>query len=150
GLLTHPKLLDLIEHFIGGEVYSNSTQHTRITRPERELPEHLQGASLLARTDWHQDQGVHLPEADYTNVLTVWLPLTAATADNGCLCVIPGSHREGLVTHCLRPGARIPDALLSGQPIAVPVQRGGVLFFHRLTKPASTTNTSAGLRWRFD
>jgi len=150
GLLTHPKLLDLIEHFIGGEIYSNPIQHTRIKPPERELPEHLQGSSLLARTDWHQDQGVHLPEADHTNMLTVWLPLTDATADNGCLCVIPGSHREGLVTHCLRPGARIPDALLSGQPITVPVKRGGVLLFHHLTKHASLTNTSNGIRWSFD
>ena len=150
GLLTNPRLLDLVEQFIGGEIFSNPIQHTRIKPPERELPEHLQASSLLAKTDWHQDQGVHLPEADETNMLTVWLPLTDATADNGCLCVIPGSHRDGLVTHCLRPGARIPDALLEGQPIPLPVKRGGVLFFHHLTKHASLTNTSNGIRWSFD
>jgi phytanoyl-CoA hydroxylase len=150
GLLKNPRLLDVVEQFIGGEIYSNPIQHTRIKPPERELPEHLQGSSLLAKTDWHQDQGVHLPEADATHMLTVWLPLTEATEANGCLRVIPGSHRQGLVTHCLRPGARIPDELLDGQPIPVPVKRGGVLFFHHLTKHASLTNTSDGIRWSFD
>lgn len=48
----------------------------------------------------------------------------------------------------LAAGARIPDALLVGQP--VPVKRGGVLFFHRLTKHASLTNISQGIRWSFD
>jgi phytanoyl-CoA hydroxylase len=150
GLLSNPNLLDLVEQFIGSEIFSNPIQHTRIKPPERELPEHLQGSSLLARTDWHQDTGVHLPEADQTHMLTVWLPLTDATEANGCLCVIPGSHRNGLVTHCPRPGARIPDALLEGQPIPVPVKRGGVLFFHHLTKHASLSNTSDGIRWSFD
>src|SRR5579859_6136077 len=150
GLLTNPRLLDVVEQFIGGEIYSNPIQHTRIKPPERELPEHLQKSSLLAKTDWHQDQGVHLPEADATHMLTVWLPLTDATESNGCLCVIPGSHRQGLVTHCLRPGARIPDSLLDGRPIPVPVKRGGVLFFHHLTKHASLANTSDGIRWSFD
>src|SRR5438132_13914721 len=120
---------------MGDYIYANPIQHPRIKPPERELPEHLQGSSLLARTDWHQDQGVHLPEADGTNMLTVWLPLTDATADNGCLCVIPSSHRQGLVTHCLRPGARIPDALRSGQPTAWPVQPGGLLRFPHPTRP---------------
>lgn len=150
GLLSNPKLLDVVEQVIGGEIYSNPIQHTRIKPPERELPEHLQSSSLLSKTDWHQDQGVHLPEADATHMLTVWLPLTDATEANGCLCVIPGSHRQGLVTHCLRPGARIPDSLLDGQPIPVPVKRGGVLLFHHLTKHASLTNTSDGIRWSFD
>jgi phytanoyl-CoA hydroxylase len=150
GLLRNPRLLDVVEQVIGGEIYSNPIQHTRIKPPERELPAHLQGSSLLAKTDWHQDKGVHLPEADDTHMLTVWLPLTDATEANGCLCVIPRSHRQGLVTHCLRPGARIPDELLDGQPIPVPVKRGGVLLFHHLTKHASLTNTSDGIRWSFD
>ncbi len=150
GLLTNPALLDLVEQVIGGEIYSNPIQHTRIKPPARDLPEHLQGSSLLAKTDWHQDQGVHLPEADGTHMLTVWLPLTDATESNGCLCVIPGSHREGLVTHCPRPGARIPDDLLQGQPVPVPVRRGGLLLFHHLTKHSSLTNTSDGIRWSFD
>ena len=150
GLLSNPKLLDVVEQVIGGEIYSNPIQHTRIKPPERDLPEHLHASSLLAKTDWHQDKGVHLPEADETHMLTVWLPVTDATVDNGCLCVIPGSHRQGLVTHCMRPAARIPDALLDGQPLPLPIKRGGVLLFHHLTKHASLSNVSDGIRWSFD
>jgi ectoine hydroxylase-related dioxygenase (phytanoyl-CoA dioxygenase family) len=34
--------------------------------------------------------------------------------------------------------------------LVVPVKRGGVLLFHHLTKHASLTNTSDGIRWSFD
>ena len=150
GLLSNPRLLDLVEQFVGPEIYSNPIQHTRIKPPERELPEHLRASSLLAKTDWHQDRGVHLPEADDTQMLTVWLPITDATEENGCLCAIPGSHRGGLVTHCPRPGALIPDELLGGEPRALPIKRGGVLLFHYMTKHSSLSNLSDGIRWSFD
>jgi hypothetical protein len=83
-------------------------------------------------------------------MLTVWLPVTDATEENGCLCCIPGSHRQGLATHCTTGGNHIPESLLDGQPRALPVKRGGVLFFHHETKHASLTNNSDGIRWSFD
>jgi hypothetical protein len=150
GLLSNPRLLDVVEQVVGSEIYSNPIQHTRIKPPEREVPEHLKKSSLLSKTDWHQDRGVHLPEADETQMLTVWLPITDATEENGCLCCIPGSHREGLVTHCPTGGNHIPDELLGGKPKALPIKRGGVLLFHHLTKHASLSNTSDGIRWSFD
>jgi hypothetical protein len=150
GLLSNPKLLDVVEQFVGGEIYSNPIQHTRIKPPERDVPEELRGNSLLSRTDWHQDRGVHLPEADDTQMLTVWLPITDATEENGCLCAIPGSHQEGLVTHCNTKGLFIPDELLDGKPRALPIRRGGMLLFHHLTKHASLHNDSDGIRWSFD
>ena len=54
------------------------------------------------------------------------------------------------MTHCLRPAARIPDVLLDGQPAPLPIKRGGVLLFHHLTKHASLSNVSDGIRWSFD
>ena len=38
GLLTHPRLLDVVESVIGGEIYSNPVQHARIKPPRRRLP----------------------------------------------------------------------------------------------------------------
>ena len=49
-----------------------------------------------------------------------------------------------------RPGNHIPDQLLGGQAVPLPVKRGAVLLFHHLTKHASLTNTSDGIRWSFD
>lgn len=149
-LLTNPRLLDAVEQFIGPEIYSNPIQHVRIKPPEKliaDLPG-AKGATLVARTDWHQDQGVHLPEADQTNLLTVWLPVLDATVENGCLCVIPRSHLQGLVTHC--EGGTIPEKLRPGVPVPVPIRRGGVLFLHRRTMHASLSNLSEGVRWSFD
>jgi phytanoyl-CoA hydroxylase len=151
GLLTNPRLLDAVEQIVGPEIYSNPIQHVRIKPPERLIPEHLR-KSLIAKTDWHQDQGVALPEADDTEMLTVWLPITDATVENGCLQVIPRSHRQGLATHCAVPGKslQIPEALLGGEPVAVEMKRGSVLFMHRRTKHASLRNVGDDIRWSFD
>jgi hypothetical protein len=149
-LLTNARLLDAVEEFLGPEIYCNPIQHTRIKPPEKDLPADLLTNSLVASTQWHQDQGVHLPEADNTEMLTVWLPITDATEENGCLCIVPSSHREGLVTHCTTNGPYIPDSLLGGAPRPLPMRRGSALFMNHLTKHASLPNLSDGVRWSFD
>jgi hypothetical protein len=152
-LLRHPRLLDAVEQFVGPEIYSNPVQHTRIKPPERLVPE-SHANSLLVRVGWHQDQGVALPEQDEVNVLTVWLPITDATVQNGCLQVVPGSHREGLATHCLgsgkEGGVRIPEKLIQREAVPIPVQRGGALFLNRRTIHSSLENVSDDIRWSFD
>jgi phytanoyl-CoA hydroxylase len=153
-LLTSPRLLDAIEQLIGPEILSNPIQHVRIKPPEHLLPAEF-GNSLVTQTDWHQDQGVALPEVDETNMLTVWLPITDATEENGCLCVVPRSHHGGLVTHCpgrgeTRKALHIPDELRGTDARPVPIKRGGVLFLHRRTMHASLRNQSDGVRWSFD
>jgi hypothetical protein len=140
-LLTNRRLLDTIEQFNGPEILSNPIQHVRIKPPERLLPAAFR-ASLVSQTDWHQDQGVALPEIDATEMLTVWLPVTDATEENGCLCVVPRSHQGGLVTHCpgtseARTALHIPDVLRGNRSVPVPLKRGSVLFLHRQTMHAS-------------
>jgi phytanoyl-CoA hydroxylase len=153
GLLTAPALLDAVESLIGPEIVSNPVQHVRIKPPQR----HLAGTvgALVGKTAWHQDQGVVLPEADATTILTVWTPLTPATIENGCLTVIPGSHRGELATHCPSnresPDLHIPAALLhSDGVVPLPMEPGDVLFMHRRTQHASLENRSDHVRWSFD
>jgi phytanoyl-CoA hydroxylase len=156
GLLTNPHLLDVIEQLIGPEILSNPIQHVRIKPPEAILPADLHKGSIVGQTDWHQDQGTALPEVDDTELLTVWLPITDATLENGCLCVVPRSHTGGLRTHCpARPGSgamglRIPEELRGTDFTPVPIRRGGALFLHRRTMHASLRNLSDGARWSFD
>lgn len=154
-LLTSPRLLDAVESLIGPEIYSNPIQHVRIKPPERFVPEDQRRNALVATTDWHQDQGVALPEADESTILTVWLPITDATVENGCLCVVPRSHREDLVPHCLvssgKQGLHIPDQFLRQEDVVpAPIRRGGALFMHRRTMHSSLPNTSDDIRWSFD
>jgi phytanoyl-CoA hydroxylase len=96
-----------------------------------------------ARTElpWHQDNGyTPLVPEEY---VTCWLALDDADVDNGCLWVIPGSHRRGTVRHRngagpFRVGYDGPD--VDGVP--VPVRRGSVLVFSSLLMHRSGPNTT--------
>ncbi len=146
-LLRNPRLLDAVETIIGPEIYSNPIQHVRIKPPEQLLGTG-QREGLTTKTGWHQDQGVALPEADVSDILTVWVAVTDATEENGCLWVVPGSHRGDLITHCRNK--EIPDSLVGSNPVPVPMRRGSALLMHRRTQHSSLPNTSDDIRWSFD
>jgi phytanoyl-CoA hydroxylase len=155
-LITSPRLVDVVEQLIGPEVLSNPIQHVRIKPPESLLsPAFRHRNTMVSAVEWHQDQGVALPEVDETEMLTVWFPVFDSTIENGCLCIIPESHKRGLLTHCpSRPGQsfdlRIPEAVRGAGGFPVPMKRGSVLFLHRRTMHSSLPNRSAGVRWSFD
>lgn len=149
-LLTAPSLLDAVEGLIGPEITSNPIQHVRIKPPAVELAADEIRAHVTA-TDWHQDRAVTLEEADATRMVTVWIAVTDATVENGCLQVIPGSHRGEMMPHCPNPQVGIPAKLLAGaEAKPLPVPSGGAIFFHPLTVHGSLANVSDGVRWSFD
>jgi len=152
-VLCNERLLNAAECFVGPEIYSNPIQHVRLKPPERFMPiNERTGAIQNAMTPWHQDTGVVLPEADETDMLTVWFPLTDATVDRGCLRVVPRSHREGLARHCPGTlGLEIPETVHDkAGAINMPMERGDVLFLTRLTMHSSLPNISDEVRWSMD
>ncbi len=151
GLLRNERLLDGVESLIGPEIYSNPVQHVRIKVPER-LLKRGRVTGMNATTQWHQDNGVVTEEADESDMLTVWLPLTDASERHGCLKVVPRSHAEGLRLHCPQNGSmHIPAALVPENRVRpVPLSRGDVLFMHRRCMHASLTNVSDEIRWSLD
>lgn len=153
-LLTNPRLLDIVESVIGPEIYSNPVQHTRIKPPVRHLPEAALDANIAA-TLWHQDSAVIDTEADGTDMLTIWLAVTDATLENGCLIVERGSHREEMTLHC--PGKvfpaeiYIPESIIDdGRVIPMEVPAGGAILLNKLTEHGSLDNHSDEIRWSFD
>jgi ectoine hydroxylase-related dioxygenase (phytanoyl-CoA dioxygenase family) len=50
------------------------------------------------KTSWHQDHAYYDPGMRQRCV-TFWVPLHDATAENGCMWFIPGSHRGKLLDH---------------------------------------------------
>ena len=149
-MLTYPRLLDLVEDLIGPEITSNPIQHVRIKPPSTDLRSGEIRAHITS-TDWHQDQGVTHAEADGTRMVTVWCAITDATVDNGCLQVIPGGHRKGLLPHCPKTQTAIADSHLDEHnAIPLPVRSGGVVIFHPLVPHASLVNRTQGFRWSFD
>jgi hypothetical protein len=153
-LLTNPTLLDAVESLIGGEIYSNPVQHVRIKPPEAVVSRELAADQhALNATSWHQDNGVITPDADDSEILTVWIPLSRASVQHGCLQVIPGSHRSDVMLHCPGgpAGLEIPEKVLSRNgAVAVPLEPGDVLLLHRRTAHASLPNTSEEIRWSLD
>lgn len=150
-MLCNASLLDAVESLIGPEIYSNPVQHVRLKPPEALCPKDENGRVQLGKTPVHQDNGVVTPDADETEMLTVWFPLWDADVKHGCLCVWPGSHREGLLDHCpSNLGLHIPGKLLKGKAVSVPLRKGSALFMHRRTIHASHSNHSDAVRWSFD
>lgn len=153
-LLTNPRVLDAAESIVGPEIYSNPVQHARIKPPRRHLPAAATDANIAA-TLWHQDAAVIEPEADDTNMLTVWLAITDATTENGCLVAVPGSHRGQTTLHC--PGKifqaeiYIPESIIDrGGVVPLEVGAGGMVLLHKKTEHASLENSTDDIRWSFD
>ena len=156
-LLCHEPLLDLVEQLIGPEIYSNPVQHIRMKVPSGTV--NAAGTTdtpgtpgVAARTFWHQDNGVVTEDADNTEMITAWVPITDATKELGCLGVLPGSHRRKLIPHCPMPTQMtIPDALIGSDGVLpIPMTAGSVLFMTRYTAHMSLPNVSNELRWSFD
>ena len=91
-LRTSPVLLDATEALIGPEILAHPQFALRPKMPDLDLMD----------IPWHQDLAYLIPaEAGETLVVNFWIPLVKATEQNGCMQVIPGSHREGLIAHDL-------------------------------------------------
>ncbi len=153
--LTNDDLLDAVGGFVGPDIYSNPIQHVRIKPPESRAPRDEKGNVMFGVTPWHQDHGVTTVEADQTEMLTVWFPLMKATTENGCLKVVPGSHKGDLLTHCPgyqgAAGLQIPEKLFHpDDAVPIPLDPGDALFMHKRTIHSSLPNMSDRIRWSFD
>ncbi|SEN15842.1 Ectoine hydroxylase-related dioxygenase, phytanoyl-CoA dioxygenase (PhyH) family [Pseudorhodobacter antarcticus] len=147
-MVTNPRLLDMVEQLIGPEITSNPIQHVRIKPPSTTLRD-TEIRAHITTTDWHQDRAVALEVADQTQMVTVWLAITDATLENGCLQVLPG--KVGMLPHCPKTQTAIADGFIDparAQPL--PVKAGGAVIFHPLTPHASLANQTDGFRWSFD
>ncbi|MGC3937748.1 phytanoyl-CoA dioxygenase family protein [Roseobacter sp. EG26] len=148
-LVTCSAILDVVEALIGPEITSNPIQHIRI-KPPRPALNTEEIRAHVTQTDWHQDRGVGLEEADATDMITVWIAMTDATVENGCLQVIPGADRE-MLPHCPKTQTAIADGFIDeAQAVPLPVPAGGVVLLHPLLPHASLPNGTHTFRWSFD
>ena len=149
-LLTAVPLLDVVEQLIGPELTSNPIQHVRLKPPSVKL-DLAEARAHITATDWHQDRAVALEDADQTDMVTVWLAMTDATVENGCLQVQPQTSGQTILPHCARTQTGIADGFLNeSSAVPLPVKAGGAVLFHPLTPHASLTNITDGFRWSFD
>ena len=135
-LASHPGLLDAVEQCIGPDILLYNTNYI-IKEPG--------SPSMVA---WHQDL-TYWGLADDDAQVSAWIAIEPATVEAGCMQMIPGSHRAGLVEHAsvlgdsnlLLLGQRILDADVSGA-VHCPLAPGEASLHHGWTIHSSAPNTS--------
>ena len=135
-IVTHNELLDVVEPILGDDILVYGTLVFC------KQPHDSRYAS------WHQDSfysGLHL-----TPSTSAWIAFTPSHRANGCMRMIPGSHKLGLLDHESAPdpnmlnrrGERIRVAVDESQAVDV-VLRPGQLSLHQSTiVHGSNPNTS--------
>lgn len=135
-LATLPRLLDAVEDLIGPEVVIDSS--LLLCKYPRDP----------AFAPWHQD-GVHSGWYKTPSV-SAWIALADATTENGCMRVIPGSHRSGRVAHAevaredslFGAGAEIEVEVDESQAVSVTLAAGEASFHHPNIVHGSPPNRS--------
>jgi len=104
-LVRRPAILDAVEGVLGPDilVWTSSMFSKKPASPDF--------------VSWHQDiayWGLEPPE-----IVTAWVALTDSSPDNGCMRVVPGTHKLDVVAHRDTFGAN--NMLSRGQEVAVDV-----------------------------
>jgi ectoine hydroxylase-related dioxygenase (phytanoyl-CoA dioxygenase family) len=133
-LVFNSKILDVVENLIGPNIQLHHTKLNLKPPSNRE-----------ARFEWHQDY----PFFPHTNfdLLAVMIYLDDSTEENGCLTIIPGSHKLGPRDHLFAKDGAFSSQLadktvledVSGW-IKVPVPAGGMELHHCNMLHSSTAN----------
>jgi ectoine hydroxylase-related dioxygenase (phytanoyl-CoA dioxygenase family) len=95
-LVSHPRILDVIEDVIGPDILVFTTSWF------------IKEAGAPHVAGWHQD-ATHFGLEPNDQHVTAWLALSDASLDSGCMQFIPGSHRRQL-PHTYGMAASVNDA----------------------------------------
>ena len=130
-----PRILDLVEDIIGPDILCWTT-HWFIK--EARTPQYV---------SWHQDSRYWGVESD--RFVSVWLALSPATRESGCLRVLPGSHLTEPMDHVdtwaehnmLTRGQSIPD-IDESRALDLELAPGEIALFDYRLAHASGPNAS--------
>jgi ectoine hydroxylase-related dioxygenase (phytanoyl-CoA dioxygenase family) len=142
-LASHKKVLDAVESLIGPEILIDGNLVFY-------KPPHDAGYA-----SWHQDSvysGWHL-----TPSVSAWIALTVSEPANGCMRVVPGSHKQGLLEHdnvrdpnmLNKRGERLRMDVDESQALDVVLRPGEMSLHHTNIVHGSNPNTSDGPRIGF-
>ena len=116
-LAFHPKMVKIAKTLLGPDIVLHQGQLLM-------KPPHFGGEKV-----WHQDNAYFRLEPNL--VFGFWVACDDATIENGCMHVIPGSHKRGIAEHAGAGdeyGLVTPQSLEDAVPI--PLKPGDALVFH--------------------
>lgn len=130
----HPAIVGAVEELVGESV--EVLQEMALLKPPhvgREKP-------------WHQDNA-YFKLGPPEKVAGVWIALDKATAENGCMQVVPGTHRRGPVAHFHIRDCQIPDDRVEvSRRVCVPLEPGSLMIFSGLLHHGTPDNNSPSRR----
>ncbi len=136
GALTHPAIVDVLTTVIGPNV--KAMQSMLFIK-----------ASGKPGQAWHQDE-FFIPTRD-RSLTGAWIAMDDATVENGCLWVIPGSHRRGVIypqhAHHDRRFDCTGEAefpYTNDDAVPVEVRAGSIVFFNGYLLHRSLPNYATG------
>ncbi len=100
-LATMPAVLDIVERMIGPNILLYNATYI-IKEPQ-----------TGSHVSWHQD--LTYWGLSHDDQITLWLALSPATPESGCMRVIPGSHKDGIYKHEVTNDE--DNVLLQGQTV---------------------------------
>jgi phytanoyl-CoA hydroxylase len=133
-LVSDERLLNVAEQFIGPDIALFASHY--ICKPP------LDGQPVL----WHQD-GAYWP-LEPMEVVSLWLAVDDSLPENGCLRVIPGTHRSKLAERQDKTdvpnvlGSTLADSVDEASAVDVIVRAGGVSVHHPNLVHGSNGNRS--------
>ncbi len=146
-VISHRKLMAAVGALLGTkEIVASSVYRVRPKLPKL-------GRGIVP---WHQDSGYYASHCDQQMIITCWVPLVDATVENGCMQILPRTHRGKVVMHHTGGNAGflvIKDENLPDDPrraITAACPKGGVVFMTNRTPHCSTPNYSDHIRWSID
>ena len=107
---------------------------------------------------WQQDEAFYMkpddPATHSRRRMSIWDPLQDATLENGCLWVVPGSHRWGLEEWVWQDWGTCQKRISKHEyaeqhATALPVRAGSVVLFTAWTWHHSKRNQTGGIRRAF-
>jgi len=134
---TNPNIVDTLQVLMDSNDLLLSQNHHNCV-----MTKHPGFSSL---TSWHQD--IRYWRFDRPELVSSWIALGPENVDNGCLLVIPGSHKLNIdpgrfdAALFLRTDLEENEAMLA-TAVAVELAAGDVLFFHSRTLHAAGQNSS--------
>ena len=100
---------------------------------------------------WHQDRWYTRPQFKTETTVGTWTAIDPANVENGCLYVIPGSHKTGILEHVELEGSQQQEfkqakGARDEDGVAVEIPPGSVIFFDNRILHKSTDNNTEGFR----
>ncbi len=131
----HDRILDIVSQLIGPDIYTNGD------KMNMKLPD------VGSPVEWHQDWAFYPHTND--DILAVGITLDESTRKNGCLMVIPGSHKGPILDHHQDGhfvGAVTEHDFDLGNAVPIELDPGDISIHHVRALHGSMPNTSGVAR----